>query len=385
MEEKTENPGQPLDLSMITDVLRLGGAINTADDPVTKNEPSSKSSINSPKEIFSVSESKTSAVNPFEETGYDKATEVSGLGPSTSFTPSELIVENPPLSREGENILNFQMEMVPVNLTSPSILNTTINQSPVQPKSAPTETPVSTSSSEKTVVTETDKSSINVVKEKEGGFSKFLERVTESKIGKALNLPDLNQVASDFAKVTKSEVLGTIPNFEKIKTGTNVINQVKESSKESLQAFKESTNTQRAVEVMNKAKEMVSSNEKELLVENSPGTATETQRTETIEKTSPVVTQAAPPPASAVTQNQENQQTILNSSSSSNQGGSTSSQKTESNIQKTEYKPAQMTTDLPQTQMGGQPLIISNGEMEKRLQRIEFILMNGIEVTVKQY
>jgi hypothetical protein len=324
-------------------------------------------------------------INPVESKDATKPAEVSATTPSTSSSPAEVVAEKPPVATEQGNILNVQMEPTPVTVTPPEASATTINQTNVATPAASPEASTSTSSSEKILKTESEKSTVNETKVKKGGFSKFLKNITESKIGQSLNLPGLVETAKDFAKVTKSEVLGGLPDFQKVKTGPNLINQVKESSKESVQAFKESTKTQKALEVVNQAKEMVSNKEKEQILEKSPQTTTATTKTETIEKAAPAVTPAAVSNTTNVTQNQGGAQATTNTTAQTTQEGSTSSQNVQNAAQSTTYQPAQMTTDLPQTQVGGQPAAFNTSEMEERLRRIEHVLMDGLEVTIKQY
>ncbi len=358
--------------------------LNTT-EPVKSGEKGTVSSINASEEKKETIVEQ-SAINPVEKTGSDKTTEISGGAPSTSSTPAEVTAATQaPTPVAGENILNVQMEPTPVTVTSPES-STIINQSsPTTTPAAPVEAPTSTSTSEKILKTESEKSTVNETKVKKGGFSKFMEKITESKLGQSLNLPGLKEAAKDFAKVTKSEVLGKLPDFEKVKTGPNLINQLKESSKESVQAFKESTKTNKALEVMNQTKEMLSSKEKEKILETTPSTSTATAKTETIEKSMPIVTPAAVSNTTNLTQNQGGAQTATNVSTQTTQEGSTSSQTVQNTTPTTSYQPAQMTTDLPQTQVGGQPGVFNTGEMEERLRRIEHVLMNGLEVTIKQY
>jgi hypothetical protein len=358
--------------------------LNTT-EPVKSGEKGTISSINASEEKKETVVEQ-SAINPVERTGSDKTTEISGGAPSTSSTPAEVTAETKaPMPAAGENILNVQMEPTPVTVTPPEASATTINQTNVATPAASPEAATSTSSSEKILKTESEKSTVNETKVKKGGFSKFLKNITESKIGQSLNLPGLVETAKDFAKVTKSEVLGGLPDFQKVKTGPNLINQVKESSKESVQAFNESTKTQKALEVVNQAKEMVSNKEKEQILEKSPQTTTATTKTETIEKAAPAVTPATVSNTTNVTQNQAGAQTTTNTASQTTQEGSMTSQNVQNAAQSTTYQPAQMTTDLPQTQVGGQPAAFNTSEMEERLRRIEHVLMDGLEVTIKQY
>jgi hypothetical protein len=356
-----------------------------ATTPTTAGEKTASSSINVSEEKKEKPTGEASAINP-ATTGGETKSDVSAASPTTSSAQAEVTSETPPPAPvAGENILNVQMEPTPVNVTSPES-STIINQTqPAATPAAPVEAPTSTSTSEKILKTESEKSTVNETKVKKGGFSKFMEKITESKLGQSLNLPGLKEAAKDFAKVTKSEVLGKLPDFEKVKTGPNLINQLKESSKESVQAFKESTKTNKALEVMNQTKEMLSSKEKEKILETSPSTSTATVKTETIEKSTPAVVPTAVSNTTNLTQNQGGDQTSTNVSAQTTQEGSTSSQTVQNTTPTTSYQPAQMTTDLPQTQVGGQPGVFNTGEMEERLRRIEHVLMNGLEVTIKQY
>lgn len=358
-------------------------SINSSSPEATK-EKSTSSPVNEMEDMTATPAGKT-PINPPESKEVTKPAEVSTGTPSTSSSPAEVVSEKPPVASEKENILNVQMEPTPVTVTPPAASATTINQTNVATPAASPEATTSTSSSEKILKTESEKSTVNETKVKKGGFSKFLKNITESKIGQSLNLPGLVETAKDFAKVTKSEVLGGLPNLEKMKTSPNLINQVKESSKESVQAFKESTKTQKALEVVNQAKEMVSNKEKEQILEKSPQTTTATTKTETIEKAAPAVTPATVSNTTNVTQNQGGAQTTTNTSAQTTQEGSMSSQSVQNSTESPAYQPAQMTTSLPQTQVGGQPTVFNTGEMEERLRRIEHVLMNGLEVTIKQY
>lgn len=349
--------------------------LNLVESLRTVAENYSKPSINSPKEKKESSAIEFGAINPFEKSGYDKSIEILGGAPSTSSTPAELVTEAQPVSPTGgETVLNVKMEPIPVTVSSPTS-TTIINQAP-------------SSAAEPTITATAEpapKSTVNETSIKKMRFSNLMEKIKESTIVNALGLPELKETVGDFAKVTKSQALGVLPDFKKVKGEANAINQIKESSTESIQAFKESTKTQNALEMMNNVTEMISNKEKEKIIESEPSVSTNMTKTETIEKSTPTVTPVTVSNTVTSTQNQGSTQTTNVESNQSTQGGSSSSQTVQNTNQSTQYQPAKMTTDLPQTQMANQPTILNTGEMEERLRRIEYALLNGIEVTIKQY
>jgi hypothetical protein len=348
-----------------------------------KTEEKAASSINTAEEKKEVAKTEASAINP-AEVGSEVKSETSATAPTTSSTPSEVATEVPPPSTAGgENILNVQMEPTPVNVTAPSSKSTVINQATTA-SPAKTESVTSTSKSETVLKTESEKSAVNEVKEKKGGFSKFLEKITDSKIGQSLNLSGLAETAKDFAKVTKSQVLGSIPSLEKIKSSPSGINQFKESLKESATAISESSKTESAMNSVDKLKEIFSNKEKEAILEKSPQTLTETQKTEVIEKTAPSVT---PLPAANLlntTQNASTQTSTASTVNQSTQEGGSTSQTIQNTNQSTVSQPAPSSTEAGASPAGGASTGMSTSEMERTLKNIEFHLLNGIEVTVKQ-
>ena len=322
----------------------------------------------------------TAPINAPESTSpaESKTTEAATSAAVTS-APAEVAKETaaPP----SETILNVNLEKEVTPAPAAGSTQTTINnQATVEaPKEVSSSSEKVESSTNTILKTDSTKSTaINETKEKSGKFSSFLEKASESKIGKAINLggivSDIKDQAKDFGAVTKSELgLGKGGPLSKLGTGAlNLVDRLKESKKEKSTVLSDNTTASTSSASINATTSEKTSTDTEKILSEKPGVSTSTSTSETIEKNKMIVKPepVAPivPPAQ-VTQNVE--------TSNTSQTNQTSAPTTEtSQTTNVENQGSSQTTNA-----GASPGISmpNFAEMERLLSNIQKILVLGID------
>jgi hypothetical protein len=347
----------------------------------TKPEEKGATSINTAGETTGPVGASTSAINePTTKASIETKTSESAADGSLTSTGAELSKETstPPATTTVNVNLEKDKPSAPTSETPPAtILNTqTTIEKPKETASSSEKVESSTNTILKTDSTKS--TAINETKEKSGKFSSFLEKASESKIGKAINLggivSDLKDQAKDFGAVTKSELgLGKGGPLSKLGTGAlNLVDRLKESKKEKSTASSDKTTASTSNASINTTTAEKTSTDTEKILSEKPGVSTSTSTSETIEKNKMIVKpEPVVPivPPAQVTQNVE--------TSNASQTNQTSAPTTEtSQTTNVENQGSSQTTNA-----GASPGISmpNFAEMERLLSNIQKILVLGID------